>query len=328
MRIIHFVLPDLASPSGGNVYNRHLRDGLTRLGWVVRPVTEWESIADGGLVLVDGLVASSAPETVVAQAKRLHIVALMHMPLFTDRERAMLDAVAAVIVTSQWSASRLTGRGQRGGGPAVSTADAGLNVHVAQPGVETAPLTVAHEPGTRLMCVASVTPVKGHDVLIEALSRVDGEWRCVCVGPLDRDPAFARELSTLDGRVEFTGPIEGDGFYEGADLVILPSRQESYGMVIIEALARGIPVLATETGGIPEALGVAAGGQRPGLLVPPGDAPALTGALRRWLTDPELRRTLRAAAAARRATLSDWTVTATVVSQVLTDALTNASVGR
>jgi glycosyltransferase involved in cell wall biosynthesis len=85
-------------------------------------------------------------------------------------------------------------------------------------------------------------------------------------------------------------------------------------MVVTEALARGIPVLATAVGGVPETLGHAPDGSRPGLLVEPAE---LAAALRRWLTDAALRDRLRRSARARRQALTGWDVTAKRVSTVL-----------
>src|SRR6185312_15053112 len=101
--------------------------------------------------------------------------------------------------------------------------------------------------------------------------------------------------------------------YAAADLVVLPSRAETYGMVITEALARGLPVIASAAGGTPEALGHGTDGTRPGLLVAPGDVGALRGALHTWLSDAELRARLRGAAAERRAGLRRWESTAMLV---------------
>jgi glycosyltransferase involved in cell wall biosynthesis len=124
----------------------------------------------------------------------------------------------------------------------------------------------------------------------------------------------------MDGRVRFLGPqAEADlaRSYDAADVLVLPSRAETYGMVIAEALARGLPVVAAEVGGVPEALGNGVNGARPGLLVPPGDPAALRDALRTWLEDAGLRRRLRVAARERRATLKDWATTTSAVAEVL-----------
>ena len=107
--------------------------------------------------------------------------------------------------------------------------------------------------------------------------------------------------------MRFPGPRTGaelDRSYAAADLLVLASRAETYGMVVTEALARGLPVVAAEVGGVPEALGHGADGTRPGLLVPPDDPAALGAALRAWLGDAELRRRLRRAARERRASLA------------------------
>jgi glycosyltransferase involved in cell wall biosynthesis len=112
--------------------------------------------------------------------------------------------------------------------------------------------------------------------------------------------------------VRFLGPCTGaplDGAYAAADLLVLASHAETYGMVVTEALARGLPVLATEVGGVPEALGHGADGTRPGLLVAPGDSAALGAGLRAWLVDAELRGRRRRPPRQRRASLSRWPAT-------------------
>jgi glycosyltransferase involved in cell wall biosynthesis len=122
--------------------------------------------------------------------------------------------------------------------------------------------------------------------------------------------------------VGFTGALTGaelDRVYAEADVLVLASQAETYGMVVTEALARGLPVVATKVGGVPEALGHAADGSRPGLLVAPGDPHALAQALRRWLGDPLERARLRVAARSRRLTLSDWVQTSRELSAVLSE---------
>ena len=352
MTTVHAVLPDgiddPARPSGGNVYDRHVCNGLASLGWSVREHGVhgfWgrpdaasfavlagvvAPIPDGALVLLDGLVASTAPAVLVAQATRLRLVVLVHMPLgdsedpWADdartRERAVLSAAAAVVTTSAWTRDRLL---------ELYMLSAGA-VHVAEPGVDAAELATGTESGSALLCVAAVTFDKGHDLLFEALATIsDLSWRCACVGRLDRAPEFVeglrRRLATerLGDRVSFPGPrtrAELDSSYAGADLLVLASRAETYGMVVTEALARGIPAIATDVGGLREALGHGADGIPPGLLVAPEDPGALAAALRAWLGDAELRARLRRAASERRESLPRWSTTASVIAGVLSRA--------
>ena len=271
------------------------------------------SIPDGATVLLDGLLASPAPEVLVPEARRLRQVVLMHMPLGTAQERAVLEAAVGVVATSAWTKRRLAEL-------------YGIDrVHVAEPGVEEAELARGSVDGGKLLCVAAVTPHKGHDVLLDALAVAqDLPWRCECVGSLTRDADHAgrmvRRARWLNGRVRFTGArIGGDlrAAYAAADLLVLPSRAETYGMVVTEALARGVPVIAADVGGVREALGHAEDGTRPGLLVAPDDFVALGEALRRWLDDEVLRARLRRAARQRRETLRSWTETTAAVAGAL-----------
>jgi glycosyltransferase involved in cell wall biosynthesis len=256
-------------------------------------------------------------------------VVLVHLPLADEtglapalaadldaRERETLHAATAIVATSTWAARRLV---EHHG----LVAD---QVHAVPPGTDPAPLARGTDGRSRLVCAASVIPRKGQDLLVEALARVTAlSWSCECVGPEHRDPEYADGLRKLverhglEGRVTLTGPRPRENVFAAADLVVLPSRAETYGMVVAEALARGIPVLATAVGGVPEALGRAPDGRVPGLLVPPEDPAALADALRRWSTEPALRDRLRASARLRRDTFDDWNTTARHWTNVLTD---------
>lgn len=328
-----FVLPagvaDPAAPSGGNGYDRRVSAGLGTRDLLVpgawpRPSEASRreldralaGVPDGEVVLLDGLVACGVPEVVLRHVGRLRLVVLVHLPLaeetgLSPEVAARLDeaegrcsrAVAAVIATSARAGARLVERH-------------GLaRVHVVPPGVDPAPVARGTDGVSRLLCVASVTPRKGHDVLVKALVGVaDHPWTCAVVGPAP-DPGhwgFVQELAEpCAERFEWAGPLVGgalDDQYDAADLFVLASRAETYGMVVTEALARGVPVIASE---VPDALGAG------GLLLPSGDVAAWSGALRRWFEDAELRTGLRAAALARRAELSTWDETVKGVGVVL-----------
>jgi glycosyltransferase involved in cell wall biosynthesis len=351
VRTLHFVVPDgiddPARPSGGNTYDRNLCRELTSIGWSVHehPVSGFSSepdaasfvalegamqrIPDGGLARLDGLVASPAPHVLAAHARRLRLVVLIHMPFglrprvddageVRMRERAVLSAADAVVTTSGWSRDRLM----------EMYALPSDRVHVAPPGVQPAELATGTATGQALLTVAAVIPDKGHEVLLEALARIpDLSWHWVCVGSLDRDPKFVEALRRrsrehgLADRVLFAGTATGTDLgraYAEADVMVLASRAETYGMVVTEALARGVPVVVTEVGGVTEALGHGGDGTRPGLVVPADDPVALADALRSWLTDPELRARLRRVARERRASLRGWSATTSVIASVVT----------
>jgi glycosyltransferase involved in cell wall biosynthesis len=347
---VHVVVPDGIDdpdrPSGGNTYDRHLCRGLTSIGWSVHEhavAGRWprpdaasfaalddvvQRIPDDAVVLLDGLVASTAPDMLVPHARRLRLVVLVHMPLghrpaddgagdTRMRERAVLSVADAVVTTSVWTRRRLLELYQL----------PPERVHVAEPGVDAADLATGTASGGTLLCVAAVIPDKGHDVLLDALATMtDLSWRCVCVGSLERDPAFVEALrrrsldAGLGDRMCFAGPRTGadlDRTYAAADVMVLASRAETYGMVVIEALARGLPVVATDVGGLTEAVGHDTAATRTGLLVPPNDPAALGAALRAWLGDAELREGLRRGALERRKSLSGWSTTTSVIAGVL-----------
>ncbi|MBZ9640128.1 glycosyltransferase family 4 protein [Streptomyces sp. PSKA30] len=352
LRTVHFVMPggvdDPATPSGGNAYDRRVCLDLPGFGWQVRKAVvdgAWPrpgaeartelarrlgELPDGAVVLLDGLVACGVPEIVVPEAERLRIAVLVHLPLGDEtglapavaaeldaRERTVLRAVGAVIATSDWAVRRLVAH--HGLAPE--------RVHVAAPGADIAPLASGTDGVSRLLCVAAVTPRKGQHRLVEALAAVtDLPWSCVCVGGLGQDPEYVAQLCTLirkyglQDRIHLAGPQAGaelDASYATADLMVLASYAETYGMAVTEALARGIPVLATDVGGVPEAVGRAPDGGVPGILVPPEDPAALAAELRGWFGEPDVRRRLKSAARSRRAALDGWATTAKNLAGVL-----------
>ncbi|WP_372614045.1 glycosyltransferase family 4 protein [Halomonas sp.] len=243
-------------------------------------------------MLIDGLAMGGLPEQVEPHADRLRILALVHHPLadetgldalrrqaFLESETRALAAARRVIVTSSHTARGLSRLGV-----------AEERIRVVEPGVEPSSLAASaldlkdDDRPQRLLCVATLTPRKGQDLLIEALAGLtDRDWECEAVGSHERDPDYAARLVAETGRrglserLHWSGEKDADGLaaaYHRADLFVLPSHYEGYGMVVTEALADTLPPTA-------------------GMTLPPGDALALRDALARWLDDPDWRRQLR-----------------------------------
>ena len=201
-----------------------------------------------------------------------------------------------------------------------ATEPQGWSSGVSREALSTAAREVRHAgkstpPDVRLLCVATVTPRKGHAVLLEALGELrDRRWHLTCAGSVTRDPAtFAAlehqiERLALRARVSFLGDLDADALereYERADLFVLASYLEGYGMALAEAVARGIPVVSTTAGAIPETVPSTAG-----VLVPPGDSRALAKALGTVLDHDDALARLAASARAAAAALPTWSAAA------------------
>lgn len=332
MPALAFLIPgDPSTRTGGYEYDRRMADGLRSRGWQVSAVAldgsfprptkpalahadaALAALPDGALVLLDGLALGAMPDQAGAHAARLRLVGLVHHPLALETgldlatairlrasERRALEYVRGVVVTSRRTAETLDEFGV-----------AADRIAVIEPGTDWAPLARGSSDGVlQLLCVASLSPRKGHDVLLRALAGVRGRsWRLVCVGSTTRDPDTARGLRELvrelglTDHVLFAGEADADttgACYAASDVFVLPTWYEGYGMVVAEALARGLPVVATPTGAIPDLLGGEAG-----LLVGPGDVPGWTDALER-LFDPAQRARLAAGARVRREAMRTW----------------------
>jgi glycosyltransferase involved in cell wall biosynthesis len=337
MSTLSFLVPGpLETRTGGYIYDRRMIDELRGLGAVIdvheldpsfpRPTPSalahaarvLAALPDDAVVIVDGLACGAMPDEVAREAPRLRLVALVHHPLaaetgltsdevarFEASETQALAHARLVIVTSHRTASALQAYGV---GPD--------RVAIVEPGTDRAPVARGSRGGApHLLCVATLTPRKGHHTLFQALATLqDVPWRLTCVGSLDRDPHLVERLRTvlrdnqLEDRVRLAGETDHRGMaehYDGADVFVLPTEYEGYGMAVAEALAHGLPVISTPTGGIPSIVTNGAG-----LLVAPGDVTALSDALRRVLSNPSFRAQLASAAVLVRDRLPSWKVAA------------------
>jgi glycosyltransferase involved in cell wall biosynthesis len=343
-RSIVLVVPGpLDTRTGGYMYDKRVAEGLRACGWAVE-VRELEgsfphpaaasltdaarvlsAIPDGGTVVIDGLALGAMPIQLERERSRLRIIALVHMSIAADvyldsekaarlaaSERRALACVSLSIVTGERTASTL-----------VSYGVAPDRILLVEPGTDPAPPARGSAAGPlQLLCVATLNCGKGHDVLFRALADVpQRNWRLTCAGSLQRHPETSERLRALlrtlqlQDRVSLAGELDDAALaecYHRADLFVLATRHETYGMAVAEALARGLPVISTSTGAIPQLVG-----DHAGLLVPPGDASALARAVSRVLGDDQLR--ARLASGARRAAerLPTWDTAVQKVSAAL-----------
>jgi glycosyltransferase involved in cell wall biosynthesis len=328
-----FVVPgNIDSRTGGYIYDRRIVDGLRARGWsidvqslddtfptptasaIAQAEDVFASLTAGTVVVVDSLALGAIPEILEQYRSRLRIVALMHLPLASDigigeetaaqfamAERRALEAASLVIVTGRATL------------PMIAVYDVpSIRVVVVEPGTE--PALLARGSGAskvELLSVGTLNPGKGHEELLEALTGVRSrDWHLTCAGSLTRHPptvarvrALVRERQ-LEEHVSLVGELDAEQIeehYARADVFVLATLRETYGMAVAEALAHGLPVVSTATGAIPALVGTEAG-----VLVSPGDVPALSTALSRVIGDPHLRARLAEGARRVRPCLPPW----------------------
>lgn len=333
--MIAFLVPGaLDQLTGGYLFDRHIVEGLRATGRAIGAVelageypepdataraacaAALARLPAGMVAVIDGLALPAFADCLERETKRLKLVAFVHHPLadetgLRERERKRIAALEArllplvrgVLVPSENTARLVAAYG-------VPRA----RIAVTPPGTAK-PARIGHRRLSRgavqFLCVASLTPRKGHMILVEALAALaDRDWNCRCIGSLARDTATASSVRYEIGRRGLKGRIALEGewppgrlgeAYAAADVAVLPSFHEGYGMALAEALAHGLPIVSTTAGAIPDTVPASAG-----LLVPPGDVAALTGALRQFLDEPRLRARLAAGARKAGARLPDW----------------------
>jgi glycosyltransferase involved in cell wall biosynthesis len=319
-----FIVPGrLDQLTGGYLYDRHIIDGLRTRGKTIRVVelapkeceTALAGLNDGALTVIDGLALPDYETQVADHWRRLRFVALVHHPLADETglsqaarqrlvrlEAAALQRCCGVVCPSRQTAA------------AVATYGVPLGrIFVIPPGTAKPyrRFRPRHRSVRSLLCVASLIPRKGHHVLVAALARIrDLDWQLLCIGSLQRDPRRARSIrqmvyaAGLGPRIVFAGeqpPREVMHAYRAADVFVLPSFHEGYGMAFAEAMVHGLPIIATTAGAIPETVP-----REAGLLVSPGDAAALARAVRRVIAEPAVAVRLAAGSCTAGARLPGW----------------------
>lgn len=337
-----FAIPgDIATLTGGYIYERRLLEGLRALGHDVQHLRLPASFPDPGSgdmasavaalaavpvdrpLILDGLVFGSIDTAGLARV-RAPVVAMLHHPLALESglgearrdylfrtERDNLALARHVLVPSPHTRRILI---ERYG----VTAD---RISIARPGADPPRLAPAPVSPPLILSVGILHPRKGHDILVAALGAIaDLDWQAVIVGiPWDRSHAAALAATIarrqLAGRIGLAGRVSQerlDRLYAGASIFALATRYEGHGLVLDEALRRGLPIVSCRTGAVPETVPDGAG-----ILVPPGDAQAFAAALRQLLSEGRTRRAMSRTATAAGRLLPGWSHTAKVASAVL-----------
>ncbi len=331
MRVALLVPAPFDTVSGGYGYDRAVVAGLRAAGHDVdvleidgtHPLPDataqasardaWQRVAADAVPVIDGLGLPAFAALGDALAARC-AVGLIHHPTalephhddatraaLRDAERGLFARLARIVVTSAATAERL----------AAEFAVPRARIAVVVPGTADAPRSEGSGgPGCAILSVGVISPRKGHDVLLRALAKLpDLDWTLTIAGA-PRDAAHAATLRALAAelgiaaRVRFAGEVVDaalEALWRRTDIFALATRFEGYGMAVAEALKRGVPAAVTDGGAVGALLT-----PRTGVVVPVGDAAALSRALRRMIFDPALRAEMRDAAWDAGRALPDW----------------------
>jgi glycosyltransferase involved in cell wall biosynthesis len=340
---VAFAIPgDITLPTGGYAYDRRVLALLPTLGidaqHVVLPGSYPQpsaadlaktkqllaTTAGDAVLLIDGLAYGAMPADLVRGVNR-KIVALVHHPLCLEAglneqrqaelrqlETEALALAGHVVVTSGATAKALV-------------ADFAVppgKITVAEPGTDAAPRAMGTGKPLQLLGVGSVVPRKAFDLLVRALVPHAGlDWVLTIVGATDRSADALVALKTaiaesgLQHRITLAGPADEarlNVHYASADIFVMPSLYEGYGMVLAEAMARGLPIVCTTGGAAADTVPDAAA-----LKVPPGNVDALSAAIGRLLRDAALRARISDASWAAGQGLPRWEQTARTIANVV-----------
>jgi glycosyltransferase involved in cell wall biosynthesis len=301
---------DINSLTGGHLYNMHIINGLKNKNYSVSLQAaggKWDNkegidkmcrlylqkIPWGSCIIIDSLILASLTNLVRKSMDRFKFLGLIHLPVsydiktgihgkLSEDELGALNHMHRLVVTGGFTFDLLC--------------NAGIDprkITIIQPGTDQFPRKAQYaRVPSNLLCIANYSALKAQDVLIRALSRLKTRnWTLHLYGDTDRDPEYTSFLRSLilylglESRIIVHRIVERQNIskvFLEADLFILPSLFESYGMVLSESLAHGIPVISTLAGNIrntvPEGMGI---------LIEPGNEAELADSISSLFDSPE-----------------------------------------
>ena len=342
---------DIDTLTGGYLYDKRVMLGLQDLGWDVQrlglgeefptpssntldhAINQLMTVGADRLLVIDGLALGSFGVRAQTLAKHHPYIALVHHPLakesgltaqqaesLFDSELPTLVHASCIVVTSPTTADTLV----------TEYKVPRHSIHVVIPGLDRPTLRMPPTPSIatkdkplQFLAVGALVPRKGFDVLLEALhiAAANDYWSLTIVGDTSRSPqttaAIKAQINALGftSRVTLAGSLSPKALaeqYRCADVFVLASHYEGYGMAYAEALAWGLPVIGTTGGAVEQTVP-----PETGLLVTPGQPDAFAAALMQVLKDPIKRERMKLAAHRHGQQLPTWADTAQAFAQVL-----------
>ena len=343
MDVFFLLSGDINSLTGGHLYNRHMVEGLKQKGHRVKVLRLDEStilthaielksssyfntLPPGSCVLIDSLVLGNIPGALKKYSEKLTFIGLIHLPLtynplpgknrkhIATREVKAMMFTRHLVVTGRFTLRMLM--------------EAGIShekISLIEPGVENYPRKryYADLPSV-LLCISNYSQIKDQLLLVRAINKLRyNKWTLHMYGNTNTEKPYVTRLKSIiankkmNDRILLHDSIDRNNISEAflaSDLFVLPSRFETYGMVLTEALAHGLPVVTTNSGNIPDTVP-----QTMGVFTEPGNLDSLVSAITLLFTNSQHYQSLCMAASGYYRQAKTWQNSLDMLERLITD---------